>query len=206
MNITDKFHSMFVYNRRMSQLHGHISKLIQRHDIKEILDVGAGDGMIDSMLMAHANVSITGIDVLVRDKTYIPVEQYDGLHIEKEDGSVDTLMLIDVLHHTDDPEAVFKEVCRVSNRYVIVKDHVKHGLISYLKLRLMDYVGNSRFHVRLPYNYLTSSRWNKMFDDNDLDIVSYKTNLNLYTGLCHLLFDSNLHFIVLLKKRGKMWN
>ena len=78
MNITDKFHSMFVYNRRMSQLHGHISKLIQRHDIKEILDIGAGDGMIDSMLMAHANVSITGIDVLVRDRAYIPVEQYGG--------------------------------------------------------------------------------------------------------------------------------
>lgn len=190
----------------MSQLHGHISRLIQRHDIKEILDVGAEDGMIDSMLMAHANVSITGIDVLVRDKTYIPVEQYDGLHIEKEDGSVDTLMLIDVLHHTDDPEAVFKEVCQVSNRYVIVKDHVKHGLISYLKLRLIDYVGNSRFHIHLPYNYLTSSRWNKMFDDNDLDIVSYMTNLNLYTGLYHLLFDSNLHFIVLLEKRSTVWN
>lgn len=162
--------------------------------------------MIDSMLMAHANVSITGIDVLVRDKTYIPVKQYDGLHIEKEDESVDTLMLIDVLHHTEDPEAVFNEVCRVSNRYVIVNDHVKHGLISYLKLRLMDYVGNSRFHVHLPYNYLTSSRWNKMFDDNDLYIVSYMTNLNLYTGLYHLLFDSNLHFIVLLEKRSKMWN
>lgn len=206
MKATDKFHDIFVYNRRMSQLHKHISKIVKRNDIKEILDVGAGDGKIDSMLMANTNVSITGIDVLVRDMTYIPVEQYDGIHIEKEDGSVDTLMLIDVLHHTDDPEAVFKEVCRVSNRYVIVKDHVRHGLISYLKLRLMDYVGNNRFHVRLPYNYLTQSKWNKMFEDNDLEIVSYTKNLNLYTGLCHLLFDSNLHFVVLLKKRSKVWN
>lgn len=206
MNITDKFHSKFIYDRRMSQLHKHISKLIKKYSIKEILDIGAGDGKIDSMLMADTDVSITGIDVLVRDKTYISVKQYDGSHIEKENGAVDAAMLIDVLHHTDDPEAVFNEVCRVSNRYIIIKDHIRHGLISYLKLRLMDYAGNSRFHVRLSYNYLTLSRWNKMFDDNDLDIITYQTNLNLYKGLCHILFDSNLHFVVLLKKRSKAWN
>ena len=120
MKITDKFHSKFIYNRRMFQLHNHISEIIKKYNIKQILDVGAGDGKIDSMIMENNDVSITGIDVLVRDTTYIPVEKYDGSHIQKEDNSVDTLMLIDVLHHTEDPEAVFKEVCRVSNKYIII--------------------------------------------------------------------------------------
>jgi len=201
MKITDKFHSKFIYNRRMSQLHNHISEIIKKHNIKQILDVGAGDGKIDSMIMEDTDVSITGIDVLVRDTTYIPVEEYDGSHIQKEDNSVDTLMLIDVLHHTENPEAVFKEVCRVSNKYIIIKDHVLDGFISYLKLRLMDYAGNSRFHVNLPYNYLKQKRWTQMFNANHLRIVEYKTDLNLYKGLCHLLFDSDLHFVMLLEKK-----
>ncbi|MBE7069275.1 MAG: class I SAM-dependent methyltransferase [Ruminococcaceae bacterium] len=200
MSISGKFHDKFVYDRRMSQLHDHISKLISEFGCERILDVGAGDGKIDSMLMETNNIPITGIDVLVRDVTYIPVEEYDGSHINREDNSVNTTMMIDVLHHIDDPEAVFKEVVRVTDKYVIIKDHIRHGFISYIKLKMMDYVGNKQYSVRLPYNYLTAERWNKMFKDNNLEVVSYNTDLKLYKGLFHLLFDSNLHFITILKK------
>jgi len=200
MSISKIIHNKFIYNDRMSQLHKHISDIITKHNCSNILDIGAGDGKIDKMIQDTTNATIEGIDVLVRDILYIPVTEYDGEHINMLDNSINTTMMIDVLHHTENPLVVFNEAVRVSSKYIIIKDHLKHGFLSYLKLRLMDYVGNKHYSVNLPYNYLSESSWKTMFENANLDIVEYKTDLNLYKGLCHLLFDSNLHFIVLLKK------
>jgi 2-polyprenyl-3-methyl-5-hydroxy-6-metoxy-1,4-benzoquinol methylase len=167
----------------------------------KVLDVGCGDGKIDSYLLTqNKNISIKGIDVLVRPDTYVEVEEYDGKIIPYEDNSYDTLMVIDVLHHTDKPSDMVAELARVSSKYVIIKDHMKSGWISYLKLRMMDYVGNAHYHVRLPYNYQTAEQWEKIFQDNKLKLVKIERHLNLYTGLFHILFDSNLHFIAVLEK------
>lgn len=199
--ITAIIHDTFIYNKRFTQLYNHLSVIIKKFRINEILDIGAGDGKIDSMLIKKHNIKITGVDVLVRDKTYIPVKEYDGYHIKLPNNTVNATMLIDVLHHTDNISATFKEAVRVSNKYIIIKDHLLHGYISYLKLKLMDYVGNYHYGVRLPYNYVNSKTWKKLFKDNNLKIVWLKKNLNLYTGIAHLLFDSNLHFIAVLKKK-----
>lgn len=200
--LLSKFHDWFIYDRRMSQLSMWITTIINMFHINEILDIGAGDGKIDSILIEKNNVHITGIDVLVRDKTFIPVTEYDGRTIPYHTNEVNTTMMIDVLHHADDPEKLFSEVVRVTDEYIILKDHTLHGWWSLIKLKMMDYVGNKQYNVSLPYNYLTEEQWNKMFEDNNLEIVYYANQLDLYTFLCHIFFDSNLHFIALLKKKG----
>lgn len=197
--LTKQFHDKFVYSRRMERLTEILTDFIP-DDGKNILDVGCGDGKIDSILMERDNgLSIRGIDVLVRDKTYIEVIEYDGYHIPLEDNSVDTVMLIDVLHHTDDPERLLREVSRVASKYVIIKDHVLSGIVSGLKLRLMDYVGNAHYRVRLPYNYLSINEWKRIFRTCKLKMEKHERNLNLYTGINHVFFDSNLHFVARLK-------
>lgn len=193
-------HKAFIYNRRMSQLHKHISRLIKNYNCSSVIDIGAGDGKIDKMIQDTCNIPITGIDVLVRDTTYIPVTEYDGITIPMKDNSVDATMMIDVLHHTDNPAIVFNEAIRVSNNYIIIKDHIKSNWLSYIKLKMMDYVGNKHYSVRLPYNYLTKEEWQQLVDDANVKIVEYKTDLNLYSGIFHLLFDRDLHFITILKK------
>lgn len=150
----------------------------------------------------NKEITISGIDVLVRPDTFIEVTEYDGHHIPLEDNAVDTVMAIDVLHHVDDPAELMKEMTRVTSQTVIIKDHIKTGPGSCLKLRLMDYVGNAHHHVRLPYNYLTKKRWEELFNENGLEVQEYLSDLHLYTGLFHLLFDRNLHFIAKLKKRS----
>lgn len=152
--ITKVFHDKVVYSKRMSRLSELLTPLLS--DSKSVLDVGCGDGKIDSLLLHKSknNFDIKGIDVLVRPDTYIDVTEYDGSHIPYENNSFDTVIAIDVLHHTDDPGVVFAEMVRVAKSTIIVKDHVKSGWISYFKLRAMDYVGNAHYHVRLPYNYL----------------------------------------------------
>ena len=45
----------------------------------EILDLGCGDGKIDSYILEERkDIKIKGIDVLVRPDTYIDVMEYDG--------------------------------------------------------------------------------------------------------------------------------
>lgn len=196
------FHNKFIYNRRMTQLYNHISSFIKTYNCLEILDIGAGDGKIDKMLIDSNNIQIKGIDVLVRDNTYIPITNYNGEHIDMLDNSINTTMMIDVLHHTKNPSKVFNEAVRVSNEYIIIKDHIVTNKLSYIKLKMMDYVGNKHYSVNLPYNYLTQSEWQSMFKNANIKIVDYKTDLHLYKGLFHLLFDSDLHFIAILKKDG----
>lgn len=196
---TKTFHNKMIYSRRMARLTELISEMLEGS--QKILDVGCGDGRIDSYLMSsNKEIEIIGIDVLVRDNTYIDVIEYDGYHIPLKDNVVDTVMVIDVLHHVDDPQRLIKEMVRVTSDSIIIKDHIKVGFVSYIKLRLMDYVGNAHYHVRLPYNYLTKEQWDSVFMNNNLELKIYKTDLNLYTGLFHILFDRKLHFIAKLKK------
>lgn len=197
--LTKKFHDKVVYSRRMVRLKELISPLLKNS--RTVLDLGCGDGKIDSYLLEEDDdLEIKGIDILVRPQTYIDVKEYDGKHIPYDDGSFDTVMTIDVLHHTDNPNDIVREMSRVSSKYIIIKDHIRTGLISYLKLRAMDYVGNAHYNVRLPYNYLSSKEWDKIFKENSLKVLTRQDELNLYTGIFHLLFDCKLHFIILLEK------
>lgn len=201
--LTKLFHNKLIYSRRMTRLAELLLPLLK--GAKNVLDVGCGDGKIDSYILEqNKNVTIRGIDVLVRPDTYIDVKEYDGKTIPYKDNSFDTVMIIDVLHHTDNPQAIVTELTRVSSRYVIIKDHVKSGIISYIKLRAMDYVGNAHYHVRLPYNYQTDRQWKDIFEANGLKTVSVQRQLNLYTGILHLLFDRKLHFIAVLEKSRKL--
>ena len=72
--------------------------------------------------------------------------------------------------------------------------------MSYIKLRVMDYVGNAHYHVRLPYKYLTDEQWRHMYSENELELLRIDTDLHLYKGLFHMLFDKKLHFIAILAK------
>lgn len=197
--ITRRFHDKVVYNQRMTRLTEVLLPMLENS--KNILDLGCGDGRIDSYILdRRRDMRIQGIDVLVRPETYIPVEEYDGRTIPFSSGTYDTVMAVDVLHHTDDPGEILKEMTRVSSRYIVIKDHIWGGYWSCLKLKAMDYVGNAHYSVRLPYNYQRKEQWEQMFEACGLRIVKYQTKLNLYTGLLHLLFDRRLHFIALLKK------
>ena len=95
---------------------------------------------------------------------------------------------------------MFKEIVRVTDKYIIVKDHIRSNFLSYLKLKFMDDVGNGYIGVNCPYNYLTKKQWEQLFKENNLKVVRCKTKLHLYKGLFHKIFDSDLHFIVLLEK------
>ena len=92
----------------------------------------------------------TGMDVLVRPRTHIPVREFDGFTLPMGDRAVDAILLVDVLHHADDPIRLLKEVARVARQAIIIKDHMQAGWIDRQTLRLMDWTGNAAHGVALP--------------------------------------------------------
>lgn len=163
----------------------------------QVLDVGCGDGMIDVLIKERRkDVSIAGIDTLVRPGTHIPVQSFDGDHIPHADHSFDVVMFVDVLHHTEDPRILLKEAARVG-RSVLIKDHFRDGLFADSTLRLMDWAGNARYGVALPYNYWPKSDWLKAFGELRLRVGEIREQLQLYPAPLSWFFERRLHFVAL---------
>ena len=80
---------------------------------------------------------------------------------------------------------------------------VSEGIYFFVEINLRNDATTYSFvkaGVNLPYNYMKAATWNKIIKHNKLKIVYLKQNLNLYKGILHILFDSNLHFIAVLEK------
>ena len=102
MKMFQQIHARTVHSRRVESLIRHLAPLLPSDGL--VLDLGCGDGLLGSCLAeANPNLTLKGLDVLVRPETKIPVTKFDGTTIPFEDHSVDSILLIDVLHHTDDP-------------------------------------------------------------------------------------------------------
>lgn len=198
MSIIEQMHGSLIYRRRVNVLARMLSTLLPPK--ASVLDVGCGDGLIDSLIMqSRPDVSIRGIDVLVRGNTKIPVTVFDGQSIPYEAGSFDAVVFVDVLHHTERPEKLLQEAKRVSSDAIIIKDHIKDGILDGLILQFMDWIGNAHHGVALPYNYLTSQQWQEMFKALDLSAQEWNVQLGLYPWPASLFFDRSLHFIATLR-------
>lgn len=198
MAITAKLHSSYVHTRRVRRLGDLLSSLIPSHT--SVLDVGSGDGFLARQIQdLRPDIGIKGIDVLVREQTHIPVGYFDGQTIPEGDGAIDVVLMVNVLHHTDDPTILLREAARVARHGVLIKDHTRDGLLAGTTLRFMDYVGNAHHGVALPYNYWPKRRWFEAFDDLRLRVTSWEDDLRLYPWPAEWVFGRSLHFIAYLE-------
>jgi SAM-dependent methyltransferase len=199
MKAIERVHDGVVFGRRVRVLSRHIAGLLPEG--ARVVDVGCGDGSVARAVMdIRPDVRIAGIDVLVRPRTHIEVVPFDGRELPFGGRTVDAVTLVDVLHHTDDPVALLREVARVAE-LVIVKDHLADGVLARPTLRLMDWVGNAHFGVALPYNYMTTGRWHEMFRASGLTVETWQTSLALYPRPGSWLFDRGLHVLCRLSSR-----
>jgi len=192
-------HSNFVSGRRVKIIAHAIAELFPER--ARALDVGCGDGQIDKEIMKlRHDVTISGIDVLMRSRGHIDVKWFDGETIPFPDKSFDVAMLIDVLHHTREPRMLLRECCRIA-RTIIIKDHLRTGLFAQSTLRFMDWVGNARFGVQLTYNYLSPQQWDIAFEELGLE-RKLVVMPGLYPFPFSLLFGRQLHFLAVVASKS----
>jgi SAM-dependent methyltransferase len=201
MSLLDRTHESLVYSRRISRLATCIANLLPAG--ARVLDVGCGDGLLAlEVSKIRGDIQITGIDVLLRSERFIPVSRFDGTTIPHEDRFFDVVTFVDVLHHTVDPTVLLREASRVARQAVIVKDHTRNGPLAGTRLRFMDWVGNARHGVALPYNYWPRQRWHTELNALGLEIVSWREELDLYPWWANWMFGFSLQFIASLTPRA----
>lgn len=192
----DTLHRRFVYDRRTAVLARHLSEVIPRD--ATVLDIGAGDGLVERRLLElRPDLKIQGIDIVLRTEAHAEVSAGDGARLAFADGAVDVALLIDVLHHTVDQAALLREAARVAKRLVVIKDHIADSRLSRVTLSVMDWVGNARYGVPLPYAYLSSAGWAALYQTVGLkeSESERRDHLGLYPWPASLLFERGLHFL-----------
>ena len=200
MSLVERLHERLVFPRRVAILAERIAPHLPEGG--RALDLGCGDGQIAAAVLAlRPGLSIRGADVLVRPKTHIEVDRYDGVTLPYADRSFDAVMMVDVLHHTDDPLPVLREAERVSRGIVVVKDHLCDPWLGKARLTLMDLVGNARHGVHLANAYWERARWRTAFREIGFHEESWDERLGLYPRPVRWLVEDSLHFLARLRVR-----
>ncbi len=191
-------HEHLVFNRRTKTLAAQLCELLPQN--ASVLDVGCGDGTIDAlMLNRRPDITIRGVDVLVRPAAKIAVEWFDGDRLPFADKSFDVVCFVDVLHHTKDPTILLKEAKRVARKFLVLKDHTMDGWLAYQTLRFMDWVGNAHHGVVLPYNYWPEQQWRATFAALHMPIAQWNADVGLYPYPASLVFGRRLHFVAAIE-------
>lgn len=199
MEVVKTLHDRLVISRRVEVLSSWFARLAPEK--ARVLDVGCGDGLLSAAICAkRPDLEIRGLDVLPRKHSYIPVELFNGSRIPFADGSFDTVLFSDVLHHTEDASVLLREARRVTRQYVLIKDHYRKGLAANARLRFMDWIGNARFGVALPYKYWTEAQWREAWQEVGLLPERVVSRLGLYPVPADWIFGAQLHFVALLKR------
>ena len=108
----------------MEQVDGALVDFVAEHAGRSVLDLGCGLGGY-SRTLAERGFDVRALDVV---PDYVErarsigadAELYDGETIPLADGSVDTVMLLEVVEHLDDPARLLFEARRVARSGVLV--------------------------------------------------------------------------------------
>ncbi len=198
MTLVGRMHSRMVFGRRVRVLAEMLAERVPAA-ARIVVDIGCGDGRIAHWVAEkRPQLEITGIDILVRPQTWIPVQAFDGVTLPLADQSVDVAMFVDVLHHTTDPMVLLREAKRVARQAILIKDHCRNGLLAGPTLRFMDWVGNAHHGVVLPYNYWSEARWRSAFAELGLRLDAWTQDVPLYPWPGSWVFGRRLHYVARL--------
>ncbi|HEX6850601.1 MAG TPA: class I SAM-dependent methyltransferase [Candidatus Polarisedimenticolaceae bacterium] len=193
MSLLGRLHGGYVHERRTTVLRDILTPWIPPG--ARVLDVGCGDGLLAERIgEARPDVAIEGVEVLVRPEVRIPVRPFDGLRLPYPDGAFDAVLLVDVVHHAEEPEALLLETARVSRGVVLIKDHTREGFLAGPTLRFMDRVGNARHGVDIPGSYWPERVWRETLPRLGFEIEAWTADLPLYPAWAAWWFGRSLHF------------
>ncbi|MFH1414646.1 MAG: class I SAM-dependent methyltransferase [Elusimicrobiota bacterium] len=202
MNAIGNFHKNRIHTARSLRIGTRLAGIIPHN--AGILDVGCGDGLVSSIIMKQRpDISIRGIDISTENPCLIPVEKFDGINIPFQTGKTEIVLIVDVLHHLDNPQHLLSEAARIASGAVMIKDHVCDRFLGSNILSFMDWVGNSYLKVNLPYNYWKKQKWLETFADmgfkeEDIDWID---DITLYPHPFEWFFGKSLNFICTLNIR-----
>jgi 2-polyprenyl-3-methyl-5-hydroxy-6-metoxy-1,4-benzoquinol methylase len=152
-----------------------------------VLDVGAGNCILCRQLEQHGyNVVPVDRENLSFADEIVPVT-YDGTTLPFSDDSFDVALLITMLHHVPDPEAVLAEVARVARRIIVIEE-IYENLFEKYSTYVIDSLFNFEFFNH-PHSNRTDAGWREAFGGLRLDVSAavYSRSLGLLRRVTYIL-------------------
>lgn len=152
-----------------------------------VLDLGAGNCILCQELGRQ------GYDVIPVDlknlsfvDEIVPVT-YDGTTLPFSDDSFDVALVITVLHHAPDPDAVLTEVRRVAKRIIVIEEIYENLFEKYFTYAI-DSLFNLEFFNH-PRSNRTDAGWRQAFQDLRLDVSAavYSHSLGILRRVTYVL-------------------
>jgi 2-polyprenyl-3-methyl-5-hydroxy-6-metoxy-1,4-benzoquinol methylase len=96
----------------MTHVDSALVDFVREHAGRSVLDLGCGPGGY-SKVLAEGGLEVQALDVVPeyveRARSIgVDAELYDGEHVPLTDGSVDTVILLEVVEHLDDPARLLR--------------------------------------------------------------------------------------------------
>lgn len=135
-----------------------------------IVDIGSGTCHIADLLI-QKGYKVSPVDVV--NLSFSPKTSpiiYDGKKLPFKNKNFDTAILITVLHHTKNPEAILAEASRVARQVVIIEDIYKNQLHKRLT-HFLDSLLNLEFKDH-PHANKTDEQWQQLFKKMNLELIS----------------------------------
>jgi SAM-dependent methyltransferase len=171
---------------------------------RNLLDVGGGTGVIAQAIAALFPVGeVRAVDVVDRfcRSLTIETEKYDGRTLPFADKSFEAATLNNVIHHVPVAARVelLREICRVVEGPLYIKDHETRGRADSMRLTLLDALGNIPFGGMVRACYLSPSEWEKLARDAGYRIAARAGSAHYRTGVLAMLFPNRLEVTMRLE-------
>lgn len=167
-----------------------------------VLDFGSGDGWFASQARAsHIGTTLTPVDIKRREHVFVEPTLYaPDAPLPFANRHFDLVYAVDVLHHCSAPFKQLDELCRVSGRYLLIKDHTYSSKLGQWALAVLDEVGNRRFGIPSPYHYQLNWAWRTHLTEIGWQEVRLIHPCRCHTGPLGLL-TNHLQFIALYERK-----
>lgn len=134
-----------------------------------ILEIGSGPGSV-LYEFQRAGFQVDGLDISDNSfrETLRPII-YDGVQMPIESNAYDTALLLTVLHHTTDPDAILQEAARVAKRVIIIED-VFNSAWQRKYTKIADSITNLDFFGH-PHSNRSDAEWRNTFEQMKLELV-----------------------------------
>ncbi|PSJ41672.1 class I SAM-dependent methyltransferase [Allosphingosinicella deserti] len=170
-----------------------------------VLDVGGGTGVIGQCIADLLPAgSVTAVDVEDRfcpDLT-IATQVYDGAAMPFAASAFAAATINNVVHHVPAQRRLplFREIARVVDGPLYIKDHVAGGPLDHVRLTILDLLGNLPFSGMLKASYLSRAEWRALAEASGYRIAAEREG-RYRRGLFALLFPNRLEITMRWERR-----